>query len=290
MEIAIASGKGGTGKTTLAIALQEYFKISGYSVVLADCDVEAPDAALFLKIKKTESSNVYMEIPELIDRQCIGCSGCADFCRFNAIAMVNKRPLIFKDLCHSCGGCLILCPASALIAAENLIGLYEEGEAEGIYYTGGRLNTGQIQTTLLIDYVREKLRKRDEKIKIIDAPPGTSCPFVSAVKGCDHLLLVTEPTPFALSDLKISVEAARAMVLDFSVIINKNDTEDSDNIVLKFCEDENIKITAVISYSEDLAYAYSTGSFNKLFQNRYRAELKNIAGYIKQKIIKKEGK
>ncbi len=287
MNIAIASGKGGTGKTTISVALSEYITKKGYNVVLADCDVEEPNTALFLDLGNKKTETVSVDIPVLNSIQCIGCSACEEICKFSSIAMVNNLPLIFPDLCHSCGGCVLVCPTGALYYEKVPIGIFEQAKKGSLHYLGGLLNLGKIQTATIISYVKDKAKKIKSDFVIFDSPPGTSCPFVETVNGCDHLILVTEPTPFGLNDLKLSVEAARAMNLDFSVLINKNDEKEKTNIIEKFCKTEGIHIIATIPYEKKIAFAYSTGDFKKTFINRYSNELENIAVFLK-KINKKE--
>ena len=287
MNIAIASGKGGTGKTTISVALAEHIRSNEFSVVLADCDVEEPNTALFLELNDKETETVFVDIPLLNSRQCIGCGGCENICKFSAIAMVNSLPLIFKELCHSCGGCVLMCPTGALIFEEVPVGIFEQAHEGSLSYMGGSLDTGKIQTTSVISYVKNKAKAVKSDFTIFDSPPGTSCPFVETVKGCDHLILVTEPTPFGLNDLKLSIEAARAMGLDFSIIINKNDREEKNNIIHKFCKDEGITVISEIPYSREIAVAYSTGDFKKMFAASYSGELEKISHYLKKKIIEK---
>lgn len=287
MNIAIASGKGGTGKTTIAVALSEYITKKGFNVVLADCDVEEPNTALFLNIEDRKTETVSVDIPVLNSIQCIGCSACEDICKFSSIAMVNNLPLIFKELCHSCGGCVLVCPTGALTFEKVPVGIFEQAKLGSLHYLGGLLNLGKIQTTSIISYVKDKAKNIKSDFVILDSPPGTSCPFVETVNGCDHLVLVTEPTPFGLNDLKLSVEAARTMNLDFSVLINKNDEEEKINIIQKFCMDEGIHIIATIPYAREIAFAYSTGDFKKMFISRYSKELENMAVFFKKKLIEK---
>lgn len=287
MNIAIASGKGGTGKTTISVALAEHLRCSGFTVVLADCDVEEPNTALFLNITNRETETVCVDIPFLNSRQCIGCGGCENICKFSAIAMVNSLPLIFKELCHSCGGCVLMCPTGALSFEEVPVGIYEKAGDDSFIYMGGSLDTGRIQTTSVISYVKDKAGIISSDFTIFDSPPGTSCPFVETVKGCDHLILVTEPTPFGLNDLKLSVEAARAMGLDFSIVINKNDEEKEKNIIHRFCDNEDIPVIAEIPYSRKIAVAYSSGEFRKMFTEIYAEELTEISDYLKKKLIEK---
>lgn len=287
MNIAIASGKGGTGKTTIAVALSEYITKKGFNVVLADCDVEEPNTALFLDMGNKETETVSVDIPVLNSIQCIGCSACEEICKFSAIAMVNSLPLIFNELCHSCGGCVLVCPTGALTFEKVPVGIFEQASQDNLHYLGGRLNLGKIQTASIIAYVKDKAKDIKGDFKFFDSPPGTSCPFVETVNGCDHLILVTEPTPFGLNDLKLSVEAARTMNLEFSVLINKNDEDEKINIIQKFCRDEGIHVIATIPYSREIAFAYSTGDFTKMFVSTYSNELENMAVFLKKRLIEK---
>lgn len=257
MIIAVASGKGGTGKTTVAVNLA----LSTGNVQLIDCDVEEPNAHLFLKPDITVVEQAHIPVPRVDPELCNYCGKCREACVFGAIAVippsggVKGQVLIFDNLCHGCGACVMLCPQKAMREEKRLIGIIEKGRARNIDFVHGRLNIGEAMAPPLIRQVKKHIDK--SKTVIIDAPPGTSCPVIAAVKGSDHILLVTEPTPFGLNDLRLAVETARAVKIPFSVIINRSDS--NDGIIESYCSEEKIKIAVKIPFMRKIAEIYSRG-------------------------------
>ncbi len=252
MIISIASGKGGTGKTTIAVNLALSLK---RSVQLLDCDVEEPDDHIFLELEITKSEKIYLPKPFVDTNKCDYCGRCSEVCQYNAIAVVKNKILIFHQLCHSCGACKIACPQNAIFEKEIEKGIVEEGTAKGISFVQGKLREGESSPVPLVKAVKKKIKK-DYNV-IIDASPGTSCPVVEAVKNTDFCLLVTEPTPFGLNDLRLAVEMCRKIKTPLGVIINRADI--GDKKVEEYCEEENIPILMNIPYSREIAYAYSEG-------------------------------
>lgn len=251
MKLAIASGKGGTGKTTVSIALA----LSAESTVTyLDCDVEEPNGKLFFQPQIELSEKVCVPVP-VIDRQrCTGCGDCVDICQFNAIVTQGKYAMVFPELCHSCGGCIYICPERAITEEMHPIGLLNQGQAGNIRYIEGLLNVGASMATPVIDAVKEQV---SDGVTIIDSPPGTSCAMVSTVRDADFVLLVTEPTPFGLHDLKIAVKTLEALKRPFAVIINR--FENIDNCVDWFCADQGIAVLLRIPENRKIAEAYSRG-------------------------------
>jgi len=258
MIISIASGKGGTGKTTVATNLA----LSMYGAVqLIDCDVEEPNAHLFMKpvIKKRISATV--PIPEVDESKCTYCGKCQRICAYNAIAVLPKTDasdgsvLIFPHLCHSCGACSLLCPEGAIYEVEKEIGLIELGDCGDVQFAHGRLNIGEIMSPSLIRRVKGYINPA--RTTIIDAPPGTSCPVIASVYGSDFCILVTEPTPFGLNDLILAVEVLRKMVVPHGVVINRSDIGDEE--VERYCENNNIPILIRIPFDRQVAELYSRG-------------------------------
>lgn len=252
MIISVASGKGGTGKTTvatnLALALNE-------DVAILDCDVEEPNAHLFLRPEIVSEQRVYTPIPVIDSRKCTYCKKCAEICRFNALTVVGKQVLVFPELCHSCGGCLAVCPEGAVSESGRELGVVESGHRQGIKFVNGRLRVGEAMSPPLIKKVR--VAEDEERVTIIDAPPGTSCPVITAMKGTDFVLMVTEPTPFGLHDLSLAVEAVKLLGIPKGLVVNRSDI--GDRRVHEYAAEENIPVLLDIPFDRQIAEAYSQG-------------------------------
>jgi MinD superfamily P-loop ATPase len=251
MVISVASGKGGTGKTTIATSLA----LSISNVQLLDCDVEEPNAHIFLQTRLEKSEVVSIPIPRIDESKCNFCGECAEICAYNSLAVLKDRVLVFPHLCHGCGGCSLLCPQKAITETDKEIGIIEKARAEELHFVRGILNIGEVMAPPVVRAVKRTSGK--EKTVVIDAPPGTSCPVIEAVKGSDFCILVTEPTPFGLNDLMLAVEVVRKMKIPFGVVINRASL--GDEKVAKYCADENIRILMQIPFDREIAVAYSKG-------------------------------
>ncbi|HOU17549.1 MAG TPA: ATP-binding protein [Candidatus Marinimicrobia bacterium] len=273
MIIAVASGKGGTGKTTIAVNLAYALD---REVQLLDCDVEEPNAQLFLNGALLSTEEVTIPIPQIDASLCNGCGECSRFCEYNAIVSYGTMPLVFADMCHGCGGCMKVCPPQAIREVDHRIGVIETFSAGKITLIQGKLDIGAAMTPPLIRAVK---RKMDNRIPILlDAPPGTSCPVITTLRGADFVALVTEPTPFGLNDLILAVETVREMDLPFGVIINRSGSGDAR--VNFYCADENIPILAEIPDDRKIAEAYSRGELiGKVFPE-YRLIFEKIINDI----------
>ena len=254
MRIAIASGKGGTGKTTVAVNLACVLADNGQTVQYLDCDVEEPNGHIFLKPEIATSEPVGIPVPVVDEEKCTGCRKCAEVCQYHAIAVL-KKPLVFAELCHGCGGCALVCPERAIREQDRTIGVVETGRAGNVAFVQGRLNVGEPMAPPLIRAVKKKAIA--DGVAIMDAPPGTSCPVVATVRDADYVLLVTEPTPFGLNDLRLAVEMIRQLGVPHGVVINRADS--GDRRVSDFCAAESIPILLEIPDDRRVAEAYSRG-------------------------------
>ncbi len=256
MDIAIASGKGGTGKTLIATNLAKIFAKMGKDVNYLDCDVEEPDGHLFLKPEITEEKEILLESPDGVDEEkCVKCGKCADACKYNAIAVVNENVLFFPELCHVCGACSLVCPNDAIIEREKKIGDLKKGKTDDVNVTYAALETGEGgMSPRLIHAVRGE---NSNEINIIDAPPGTACPAVESISGADLVVLVADPTPFGVNDLKLSVDMCRALGTEPVVIVNR--AEYKDESLKEYCQKEDLKIIGEIPDDREIAETYSRG-------------------------------
>ncbi|MGI5907056.1 MAG: 4Fe-4S binding protein [Christensenellales bacterium] len=249
MKLAVLSGKGGTGKTTVAASLA----VTIGNVQYVDCDVEEPNGALFLNPDIKHVTSVSVPVPVVDEQKCIGCGACAKACRFNAMAVVKGRVLIFPEVCHHCGACVIACPQKAISEIEREIGVVE-ADGDG-FFLQGRLNIGEPITIPIIQQLKRSVR--NDIPAILDCSPGASCTVVQTIDGCDYCILVTEPTPFGLHDLKIAVSLVRKMGIPFGVVINKAMREDRS--IPSYCRKEGIDVLMELPYMREIAENYSKG-------------------------------
>ncbi|MCD6654297.1 MAG: ATP-binding protein [Sulfurovum sp.] len=279
MKITIASGKGGTGKTTISTNLSSYLAI-GADVVLADLDVEEPNSKLFIEGDLVFEKACDKRVPRWIKEECTLCGKCEEVCRFNAVIKVGDEILIFPELCHSCYACSELCPTGSLPMIPQKIGELKHFKTENLDFVEGRLDIGEEQAVPLIsqviEYVDEKFSQ--DTIKLFDAPPGTSCPVIEASRGSDFVILVTEPTPFGLNDLKLAVETMRVLCQKFGVVINRHGI--GDNSIEEYCNAEGIPIIAKIPNDRRVAELYSKGELIYPKIQEFETALKQIAEFV----------
>ena len=255
MQIAIASGKGGTGKTTVATNFARVASRNGHSAAYLDCDVEEPNGHIFLNPEIEVIEPVGCVVPRVEVERCNCCGRCGDICQYSAIVPVGKEVLVYPELCHGCGGCSLVCTEEAITEISREIGVLETGHAGDVRFTRGVLNVGEAMSPPLIRAV--KATAGDADLTIVDAPPGTSCPVIESVRGADLVVLVTEPTPFGYHDLKLAVEMVRTLQLPFGVVINRAGLGGRETDM--YCAAQRIPVLLEIPDDRRLAEAYSRG-------------------------------
>lgn len=261
MKIAIASGKGGVGKTTLAVVLAAAAAREGVRTAYVDCDVEAPNGHLLLQPTLEQTDTVTRSVPTVDPRKCARCGACQQACQFGAIVLLGKTVKVYPHLCKSCGACKTACPQDAISGRIQPIGRVEIGHAGPLRFIHGVMDVGQARCIPVIEAAKSAVDPEDELI-ILDAPPGTACPMVATVRDADRVVLVTEATPFGLADLKLAVETARVLDQTPAVIINRSDR--GDDRVRRFCDEQGLALLAEIPYSQVLARAYAEGQLDRI--------------------------
>lgn len=290
MNIAVLSGKGGTGKTLLSVNMAATSKSATY----IDCDVEEPNGYLFFKPEEIVEENVSVKIPEVNKELCSGCRKCVDFCKFNALAFIKKAPIVFGDICHSCGGCSLLCPENAITEKDKVIGKIEKGKSQGIDIYTGILNTGEVSGVPIIEKLLEENRKsssngevsnnieENEKLSIIDCPPGSACIVMESIKDADFCVLVAEPTAFGAHNLEMVYELVSLFGKPFGVVLNK--CLDGENPSEEFCKEKGIKILGRVPFEKELGELNSNAKIAARESERYNKLFKNIIETVKGEV------
>ncbi|HID86653.1 MAG TPA: (4Fe-4S)-binding protein [Anaerolineae bacterium] len=292
MIITVASGKGGTGKTTLAVNLALTIatnqSVNPAEPLFLDCDVEAPNAHLFLNPTLVRREEVGILIPEVDYDRCTFCGRCAEVCAYHALAVVNQQVLIFPELCHGCGSCTLNCPEQAIREVLNVTGVIEEGWAGGIRFAHGILNIGEAMAVPVIRELKKRIGEKDlrpHSVVILDASPGTSCPVVETMRGADLVLMVTEPTPFGLHDLRLAVEVARdELGLPVGVVINRAGIGDEG--VDEYCAAEGLPILMRIPFDRRIAEVYSEGGLVIEALPEYKEQFRKLYQRIGEEVKK----
>ena len=283
MIISVASGKGGTGKTTVATSLALSI---GADVRLLDCDVEQPNAHLFIHPVFDQIQTITTPVPEVDSHRCTGCGQCGDLCEFKAITLVGDSVLVFEELCHGCGGCMAVCPEHAITEKGRELGVLKKGRCNGLEFVHGKLRIGEAMSPPLIKAV---LAYADPaELNIVDAPPGTSCPVIETMKPADFVLLVTEPTPFGLYDLKLAVEAVKTMDIPCGLVINRSDA--GDRQVHDYAAAENLPILMEIPFDRRIAEAYARGDMLVEVHPEWRAKFLDLYEMIKASVDRRHAK
>ncbi|MBN1293457.1 MAG: ATP-binding protein [Candidatus Latescibacteria bacterium] len=280
LRIAIASGKGGTGKTTVATNLAWVIASQNESVTYVDCDVEEPNGHMFLNPVIEESTVAKVPYPVINEETCISCGKCAEICQYRAIIMLAENPYVSPEMCHACGGCWLVCPVDAVKPAGREIGIIEKGKSEHINFIHGKLSIGQILSPPLIRMVKKHIS--GDGITLIDCPPGTSCPVLTSVQGADYIILVTEPTPFGLNDLKLAIDMIGEIGIPIGVFINRADIGTNDTE--RYCEQRHIDIIGRLNDNRTIAEAYSQGKIASKMMPEIRGLYENLYTTLKRKI------
>ena len=255
MTLAVASGKGGTGKTTVATNLSAVLAAQDQAVTYVDCDVEEPNGHIFMKPTFEQTTSVGVPVPDVDAQTCTLCGACGEICQYSAIVPIGKKVLVFPELCHGCGGCTRVCPVDAITEQPREVGVMQQGRAGPVGFVHGRLRVGEAMAVPLIREVKRRLPTNG--VAVLDVPPGTSCPVIESVRGVDFVLMVTEPTPFGLNDLKLAVQMVRALELPTGVVINRADV--GDDGVQTYCHAEGLDVLLEIPDDRRVAEAYSRG-------------------------------
>ena len=280
MIISVASGKGGTGKTTVSTNLAVAASLAGRDVHLLDCDVEEPNCHIFVKPEIEKSIPVSAPVPVVDDGKCTACRQCSDLCEYGAIVLIKDKVLSFPEMCHSCGGCWLVCPEGAISQGKREVGDLDSGKASGFSFSQGRLKIGEVMAPPLIRAVRKNPQEAD--LIIIDSPPGTSCPVITAINNTDFVVLVTEPTPFGLNDLILAVEMVKVLGIPFGILINRSDI--GDDRVRDYANKENIPILLEIPNDRKIAEAYSRGVMATQCLPEYKEVFVNLLSEIERRV------
>ena len=275
MIISVASGKGGTGKTTVVTNLAVSL---GSDVQILDCDVEEPNSHLFIQPTIEQVKTITTPVPEVDMDKCTLCGKCGEICQFKAIVVIGETVLPFHEMCHSCGGCMEVCPEKAITETGRELGVIERGHRNGLEFVHGKLRVGEAMSPPLIKKVREYTRPGI--LTIIDAPPGTSCPVIASMTGADFVLLVTEPTPFGLHDLKLAVGAVRILDIPCGLVINRSDM--GDDRVKEYAQEEDLPLLMEIPFDRRIAEAYSKGEMIVDVMPEWKEEFKGLYHRIEE--------
>jgi len=293
MRITIASGKGGTGKTMVAtsMALSLAWLTPDKPPLFLDCDVEAPNAHLFLHPSVTEQQEVGLLIPLVDEAKCTHCGKCAEVCQYHAIAVLGQKTLVFPQLCHGCGSCTMLCPEAAISEVPDRMGVIERGPAAGgITFAHGILDVGEPMAVPVIRQLKKWVQPQPDQVVLCDAPPGTSCPVVETVRGSDYVLLVTEPTPFGLHDLNLAIQVASELDIPAGVIINR--VNGPYQALDEFCARQNIPVLLRIPFERAIAEGVAQGKMlveiHPEYTIHFRHVFSEIASVLLQQSIRKD--
>jgi MinD superfamily P-loop ATPase len=278
MRIAVLSGKGGTGKTLVSVNLAAAAKTSTY----IDCDVEEPNGHLFLKPEGVHEEEISVQIPAVNNDRCNGCRKCVDFCKFNALAYIKNKLIVFDDVCHSCGGCILVCPEKALTEKEKVIGKVQKGVSSEVTVLTGILNVGEATGIPIIKKLLAANNPQADQLTFIDCPPGSACIVMESIKDADYCVLVAEPTLFGVHNLNMVYELVKLFNRPFGVVLNK--CLEEENPVEKFCLEKNIKILGRIPFDNELGTLNSNAEIAVNENERYRELFSSLLYTVKKEV------
>lgn len=276
LKIAVASGKGGTGKTLVAINLA----LSAKADQLLDCDVEEPNDHLFLDLTELKNEAVKILVPEIDEEKCTYCRKCAEFCQFNALFVAGESAMVFNELCHSCGGCKLICPEGAITEKQRTLGNLFIGKADNMELVYGELNIGEAIAVPIISAVKD--HSKEKGLVVLDSPPGSACPVVESVLDSDYVIMVTEPTPFGLHDLEVATEVVKQLDIPLGVVVNFAGI--GNRGVYEFCEDNDLPIIMEIPYDRKIAELYSRGIPFTAEMTEWRKKFQDLLKTIEEQI------
>ena len=278
MKIAVLSGKGGTGKTLVSVNLAAVANKSIY----IDCDVEEPNGYLFFKPEGILEEQISVKIPTVDNKLCNGCRKCDDFCKFNALAYIKDKLIVFEEVCHSCSGCIILCPEKAITEKEKIIGKFQKGISDQVTVYTGMLNTGEASGIPIIEKLLLENKRESDKLTIIDCPPGSACGVMESIKDADYCILVAEPTLFGVHNLNMVYELVKLFEKPFGVVLNK--CLEGENPSEKFCLEKNIKILSRIPFDNELGMLNSDAEIAVRKNQKYRAMFSSLIETVKKEV------
>ena len=277
MQVAVLSGKGGTGKTFISVNLACVTENSVY----VDCDVEEPNGHLFFKPEIKAKQPVSVSVPEWDESKCTFCRKCVDFCRYNALAMIKDKLYVFNEVCHSCGGCMILCPQKAITEKPRDIGVVETGKSDDVTVLTGCLNTGEVSGVPVIKALLEKLDGSSDTI--IDCPPGSACVVMESIKKADYCIIVAEPTLFGVHNFQMVYELVKQFKKPFGAVLNK--CIDGENPAENFCIENSIPILAKFPYNDELAKINSSGLIAARENVEFAEQFRQLLSAVKEAVL-----
>jgi len=278
MRIAVLSGKGGTGKTLVSVNLAAVAE----EAIYIDCDVEEPNGHLFFKPEDVEKDEVAVKIPYVDEQLCNGCRICVDFCKFNALAYINGKLKIFDEVCHSCGGCVLLCPVKALTERDKAIGKMQTGISDHVTVNTGILNPGEASGVPIIKKLLKEDKLKKENLTLIDCPPGSACIVMESIKDADYCVLVAEPTLFGVHNLNMVYELVKLFGKPHGAVLNK--CLDGENPAEKFCIEKGIKILDRIPFDNELGNLNSNARIAVRENEKYKTMFSSLLQKVTEEV------
>ena len=278
MKLAVLSGKGGTGKTLVSVNLAAVAEQAAYF----DCDVEEPNGHLFFRPEQISERSVTVKTPEVDADDCVGCRKCVEFCKFNAIAVIADKAVVFPDVCHPCGGCIMVCPKQAVFETSRPIGKIAKGVSGNVQVTSGILNMGEESGVPIVRTMLKDIKAAKEDLVVIDCPPGSACVVMESIVDADYCILVAEPTVFGVHNLNMVYELVQLFNKPFGVVLNK--CLDGENPAEVFCNEHNITILGKIPYDSELGLLNSNAEIASLVDSRYHQLFTELLAQVRKAV------